>query len=124
MNLLRNLGSRLECCYKLDFTVRFFNLSIFQIKFCYNLGKFSKHFKNFLNQSLYFLISNFDIFTFFENLVLLCLAITNGWATEANRKLEEALMKSYNRKHRPVKKDSTTMQIQIYLLIGHIEKVV
>lgn len=52
------------------------------------------------------------------------MAITNGWAAEANRKLEEALMKSYNRKHRPVKKDSTTMQIQIYLLIGHIEKVV
>lgn len=48
----------------------------------------------------------------------------NGWAIEANRKLEETLMKSYNRKHRPVKKDSTTMQIQIYLLIGHIEKVV
>ncbi|EFO15320.1 hypothetical protein LOAG_13191 [Loa loa] len=55
--------------------------------------------------------------------VLLYLAIANGWATVTNRKLEEALMKSYNRKHRPVKKDSTTMQIQIYLLIGHIEKV-
>ncbi|VDO13992.1 unnamed protein product [Brugia timori] len=55
--------------------------------------------------------------------VLLCLAIATGYVTVANRKLEEALMKTYNRKHRPVKKDSTTMQIQIYLLIGHIEKV-
>ncbi|KAM3716353.1 Acetylcholine receptor-like protein [Dirofilaria immitis] len=55
--------------------------------------------------------------------VLSYLAVTSGWITEGNRKLEEALMKSYNRKHRPVKKDSTTMQIQIYLLIGHIEKV-
>uniref|UniRef100_A0A915AHI6 Neurotransmitter-gated ion-channel ligand-binding domain-containing protein n=1 Tax=Parascaris univalens TaxID=6257 RepID=A0A915AHI6_PARUN len=46
-----------------------------------------------------------------------------SWTTETNKKLEDTLMKSYNRKHRPVKKESTTMQIQVYLLISHVEKV-
>ncbi|VDK54553.1 unnamed protein product [Anisakis simplex] len=45
------------------------------------------------------------------------------WATESNRALEDSLMKTYNRKHRPVKKESTVTQIQIYLLISHVEKV-
>ncbi|VDN03558.1 unnamed protein product [Thelazia callipaeda] len=58
-----------------------------------------------------------------SSLVLFIFNSTTAWATETNRKLEDALMKNYNRKHRPVKKESTTMQIQIYLLIGHIEKV-
>uniref|UniRef100_A0A0N5AFL4 Neur_chan_LBD domain-containing protein n=1 Tax=Syphacia muris TaxID=451379 RepID=A0A0N5AFL4_9BILA len=40
---------------------------------------------------------------------------------EGVKELEDKLFQKYYRKHRPVKKDSDQMNIQIYLLIGHIE---
>lgn len=41
-----------------------------------------------------------------------------------NRLIENDLMRSYDRKHRPVKQESTTISVQVYLMINHIEKVV
>ncbi|GMS79244.1 hypothetical protein PENTCL1PPCAC_1419, partial [Pristionchus entomophagus] len=38
-------------------------------------------------------------------------------------KLEQALLKDYNRKHRPVKSDSTSLAVTILISITHIEKV-
>uniref|UniRef100_A0A0K0CWC3 Neur_chan_LBD domain-containing protein n=1 Tax=Angiostrongylus cantonensis TaxID=6313 RepID=A0A0K0CWC3_ANGCA len=37
--------------------------------------------------------------------------------------LEDTLMKSYNSRHRPVKKESTTVQVSVFMSISHVEKV-
>lgn len=65
-----------------------------------------------------------EIFISKYYILVLLIMSAYTWISEYNKHLEETLLKSYNRKHRPVKKESTTVQIQIYLLIGHIEKVV
>ncbi|VDN54757.1 unnamed protein product [Dracunculus medinensis] len=64
-----------------------------------------------------------EIFISKYYILVLLIMSAYTWISEYNKHLEETLLKSYNRKHRPVKKESTTVQIQIYLLIGHIEKV-
>ncbi|CAJ0582487.1 unnamed protein product, partial [Mesorhabditis spiculigera] len=40
-----------------------------------------------------------------------------------NKALEDTLFKTYNRKHRPVKKESTTVGVQVYLSVTHVENV-
>lgn len=47
----------------------------------------------------------------------------NTWLFE-NKIIESNLLRNYNRKHRPVKSESTIMKIRVYLMINHIEKVV
>uniref|UniRef100_A0A914UKE8 Neurotransmitter-gated ion-channel ligand-binding domain-containing protein n=1 Tax=Plectus sambesii TaxID=2011161 RepID=A0A914UKE8_9BILA len=46
-----------------------------------------------------------------------------GWQAAPYTKLEESLLKSYDKKHRPVKDDSTTMQVQVYMVVTHVEQV-
>uniref|UniRef100_A0A7E4VUG1 Neur_chan_LBD domain-containing protein n=1 Tax=Panagrellus redivivus TaxID=6233 RepID=A0A7E4VUG1_PANRE len=57
--------------------------------------------------------------------VLLLLAIdgfVQGWI-DTDKKLETAILRKYNRKHRPVKNDATTMQVEVFLMLNHVEKV-
>ena len=41
-----------------------------------------------------------------------------------NKKLEADVLKGYNNKHRPVKSEGTSVQVQIFISITHVEKVV
>uniref|UniRef100_A0A914PH33 Neurotransmitter-gated ion-channel ligand-binding domain-containing protein n=1 Tax=Panagrolaimus davidi TaxID=227884 RepID=A0A914PH33_9BILA len=58
--------------------------------------------------------------------ILLLFVIFVGFAEswiDQDRQIENAIFKKYNRKHRPVKSEATTMQIEVFLMINHIEKV-
>ncbi|KAL3071026.1 hypothetical protein niasHT_037185 [Heterodera trifolii] len=44
------------------------------------------------------------------------------WINE-NRRIEEEILRNYDRRHRPVKRESTVTQVQLFLTINHIEKV-
>ncbi|PIO66697.1 NUMB phenylalanine-rich region, partial [Teladorsagia circumcincta] len=46
-----------------------------------------------------------------------------GQNPDYNKKLEDALLKDYNSRHRPVKSESTTVQVSVYMGISHVEKV-
>lgn len=46
-----------------------------------------------------------------------------AWVSE-NKLIEDDLLKNYDKRHRPVRSESTTMKIQVFLMINHIEKVV
>uniref|UniRef100_A0A1I7XUJ4 Neur_chan_LBD domain-containing protein n=1 Tax=Heterorhabditis bacteriophora TaxID=37862 RepID=A0A1I7XUJ4_HETBA len=57
----------------------------------------------------------------------LCVAVLPLLTVEQNpdynKKLEDDLMKDYNSRHRPVKKEATTVQVSVYMSISHVEKV-
>ncbi|KAI1724028.1 neurotransmitter-gated ion-channel ligand binding domain-containing protein [Ditylenchus destructor] len=62
-------------------------------------------------------------FTF--SLFFIAFALTKfsyAWINE-NKHIEEDLLKKYDRRHRPVKAESTTLMVQVFLMINHIEKV-
>ncbi|KAI3410515.1 hypothetical protein GPALN_004616 [Globodera pallida] len=54
--------------------------------------------------------------------ILAVLPITLGWVSE-NRRIEEEILRNYDRRHRPVKQESTVTQVQMFLTVNHIEKV-
>ncbi|KHJ96604.1 hypothetical protein OESDEN_03428 [Oesophagostomum dentatum] len=56
-----------------------------------------------------------------KSIVLVVLSCSQ--TTDYNKKLEDALLKNYNSRHRPVKKESTTVQVSVYMGISHVEKV-
>lgn len=56
-------------------------------------------------------------------ILIIILNVSNAWVSE-NKIIESDLLQNYDRKHRPVKSESTTMKIQVFLMINHIEKVV
>ncbi|CAD6192329.1 unnamed protein product [Caenorhabditis auriculariae] len=54
---------------------------------------------------------------------IIIIAVFSTFINGAKSPLEQKLFKNYDPKHRPVKQDSTTTQVAVYLSIGHIEKV-
>ncbi|KAK6756042.1 hypothetical protein RB195_014434 [Necator americanus] len=58
-----------------------------------------------------------------ERLVVLLSLCYGVNLPDYNKKLEDALLKNYNSRHRPVKKESTTVQVSVYMGISHVEKV-
>lgn len=55
--------------------------------------------------------------------LLIFLKFVEGLINE-NRLIENDLLRIYDRKHRPVKLESTIISVQVYIMINHIEKVV
>ena len=56
--------------------------------------------------------------------LLILLTYVFGQQTEQEKTIETTILKGYNSKHRPVKKDSTTVNVNVYMAIHHIEKIV
>ena len=56
--------------------------------------------------------------------LLVLLTYVFGQQTEQDKTIEMTILKGYNSKHRPVKKDSTTVNVNVYMAIHHIEKIV
>ncbi|KAH7730905.1 Protein LGC-25 [Aphelenchoides avenae] len=55
-------------------------------------------------------------------LLLIAPHVTAAWINQ-NKAIEDTILKKYDSRHRPVKQESTTLNIQVYLMINHIEKV-
>lgn len=55
--------------------------------------------------------------------LFLLLRLSNAWINQ-NKAVEDVILKKYDSRHRPVKQESATLNIQVYLMINHIEKVV
>jgi hypothetical protein len=55
---------------------------------------------------------------------LFIIGYVNCWQPQSNNALEVDLLQSYDRRHRPVRSESTTTQVQVYLLISHVEEMV
>ena len=54
----------------------------------------------------------------------LILARNYSLATEPSRQIEDALLRKYDRRHRPVLQESTTTNARVVLFINHVEDVV
>uniref|UniRef100_A0A1I8AWE1 Neur_chan_LBD domain-containing protein n=1 Tax=Meloidogyne hapla TaxID=6305 RepID=A0A1I8AWE1_MELHA len=47
---------------------------------------------------------------------------TEAWISE-NRRIEQEILRNYDKRHRPVKVESTVVRVQLFLTVNHIEKV-
>uniref|UniRef100_A0A915N6Z0 hydroxymethylglutaryl-CoA lyase n=1 Tax=Meloidogyne javanica TaxID=6303 RepID=A0A915N6Z0_MELJA len=47
---------------------------------------------------------------------------TKAWISE-NRRIEQEVLRNYDKRHRPVKVESTIIRVQLFLTVNHIEKV-
>nr|CAD2151484.1 unnamed protein product [Meloidogyne enterolobii] len=63
--------------------------------------------------------SNSPLFIFF--FILIPFAI-KAWISE-NRRIEQEILRNYDKRHRPVKVESTIIRVQLFLTVNHIEKV-
>lgn len=50
--------------------------------------------------------------------------IVNSGRVEENREVEKFVLNKYERRHRPVKKESTTTNVKVFIVVNHIEEVV
>uniref|UniRef100_A0A1I7SJV1 Neur_chan_LBD domain-containing protein n=1 Tax=Bursaphelenchus xylophilus TaxID=6326 RepID=A0A1I7SJV1_BURXY len=56
-------------------------------------------------------------------LFTLLIALVSTARPTSNRQLEKTLMAKYERRHRPVKRESTTTTVKAFIVINHIEEV-
>nr|CAD2166654.1 unnamed protein product [Meloidogyne enterolobii] len=63
--------------------------------------------------------SNSPLFIF---LFILIPFATKAWISE-NRRIEQEILRNYDKRHRPVKVESTIIRVQLFLTVNHIEKV-